>query len=245
MGWLYTLRNTRLGSDPLFLVPGVSLYNALYSYCQSVEGKLLHLLYEWIPRVRGCKWTLPPIMNITTTTPEYTPDLRTRPPIQNVAQLQPLSGLGEAQEQSTDVVQRMLNGVLTGEQFVMDNIIGKGTFGEVYACQLPNGSLVAVKKVHKSKVLTIQTISCISHEFRMLREPDLTRRHQNIMYIDDVLQSRSHLYIVMALGGKVSNGGGTGEGMHADGQGPYGRVRSCKQTRGTPLVWPLPLPPPS
>ena len=163
----------------------------------------------------------------------HTPDLRTRP-IQNVAQLQPLSGLGEAQEQSTDVVQRMLNGVPTGEQFVMDNIIGKGTFGEVYACQLPNGSLVAVKKVHKSKVLTIQTISCISHEFRMLREPDLTRRHQNIMYIDDVLQSRSHLYIVMALGGKVSNGGGTGEGMHADGQGPYGRVRSCKQTRGTP-----------
>mmetsp|Transcript_42526 Transcript_42526/g.113511 ORF Transcript_42526/g.113511 Transcript_42526/m.113511 type:complete len:227 (-) Transcript_42526:960-1640(-) len=149
-------------------------YNALYSYCQSVEGKLLHLLYEWIPR--------------------------------NVAQLQPLSGLGEAQEQSTDVVQRMLNGVPTGEQFVMNNIIGKGGFSEVYACQLPNGSLVAVKKLHKSKLLTIQTISCISHEFRVLREPDLTRRHQNIMYIDDVLQSRSHLYIVMALGGKDAYG---------------------------------------
>mmetsp|Transcript_42523 Transcript_42523/g.113480 ORF Transcript_42523/g.113480 Transcript_42523/m.113480 type:complete len:159 (-) Transcript_42523:960-1436(-) len=100
----------------------------------------------------------------------------------------------------------MLNGVPTGEQFVMNNIIGKGGFSEVYACQLPNGSLVAVKKLHKSKLLTIQTISCISHEFRVLREPDLTRRHQNIMYIDDVLQSRSHLYIVMALGGKDAYG---------------------------------------
>ena len=122
-----------------------------------------------------------------------------------MVQFQPLAGLGEAQEQGTDVVQRMLNGVPTGEQFVMNEIIGRGAFSEVYACQLPNGSRVAVKKVYKSKLLTIKAVSRKSSEFQLLREPDLTRRHQNIMYINDVLQSRSNLYIVMPLGGKVSS----------------------------------------
>ena len=103
------------------------------------------------------------------------------------------------------MVQRTLNGVPTGEQFVLTEIIGRGNFGDVYACQLLDGSRIAVKKMRKAKLMTIKIVSHLASEFRILREPDLTGRHENILYIDDALQSYSHLYIVMPLGGKVSS----------------------------------------
>jgi hypothetical protein len=126
---------------------------------------------------------------------------------QNVARLQPLSALGEAQEQGVTVVQRTLNGVPTGEQYVLGRIIGQGNYSKVYSCQLPSGSRVAVKKMPKSKLLTIKTMSSLSSELRILRDPDRSQRHPNILYIDDVLQSRSNLYIVMPMVGQVSSGG--------------------------------------
>ena len=118
--------------------------------------------------------------------------------LQNVARLQPLSTIGKADEQGT-VVQPMLNGIPTGEHFVLTEVIGKGSFGDVYACTLPNDSRIAVKKICKSKLRTLKTISRLSSELLMLYNVDLTLRHQNILYIDDVLQSRSHIYIVMPL----------------------------------------------
>ena len=60
------------------------------------------------------------------------------------------------------MVQRTLNGVPTGEQFVLTETIGRGSSGEVYACQLPDGSRVAVKKMRKAKLMTIKAISHLS-----------------------------------------------------------------------------------
>lgn len=121
------------------------------------------------------------------------------------------------------MVQRTLNGVPTGEQFVLTEIIGKGNFGEVYACQLPNGSRVAVKKMQKLKLMSIKAIAHLSSELRMLHDPNLTERHQNILYIDDALQSHSNLYIVMPLGGKVSSGRrGEGSWARVEGEGHSG-----------------------
>ena len=141
--------------------------------------------------------------------------LRTCTMLQNVARLQPLSTIGKADEQGTVVqghmVQPMLNGIPTGEHFVLTEVIGKGSFGDVYACTLPNDSRIVVKKICKSKLRTLKTISRLSSELSVLHNVDLTLRHQNILYINDVLQSHSHIYIVMPLGGKVrSNGEGDG-----------------------------------
>jgi len=127
-----------------------------------------------------------------------------------VAQFSPLSILGEAEENGNAVVQRTINSVPTGERFALAESVGKGNFGLVFAVTLPNGSRMAVKKMAKSKLLTLKAISRLSSEFRMLREPDPARRHPNILYINDVLHSRLHIYIVMPLGGKVSGDGRCG-----------------------------------
>lgn len=131
-----------------------------------------------------------------------------------MAQFAPLSILGEgAQAPGEGVLHRMVNGVPTGEQFLLTECIGKGNFGVVYACTQPDGSRAALKKVPKSKFLTLKATSRLASEFRLLREPDPSRRHPNILYINDVLTSRSHLYMVMPRGGKVR---GT---MHEEGGG--------------------------
>ena len=136
--------------------------------------------------------------------PSIAPTPHLTPPPQRVNRFGILGQMGQAREHGNPETSRVFDDVGTGAQFVLGENVGNGNFGHVYACVRPDGSHVAVKKMAKSKLLTLKTITRLSSELRILREHDHNRRHANILYIDNVLHSRSHVYIIMPLGGKVS-----------------------------------------
>mmetsp|Transcript_14462 Transcript_14462/g.25297 ORF Transcript_14462/g.25297 Transcript_14462/m.25297 type:complete len:595 (+) Transcript_14462:194-1978(+) len=75
--------------------------------------------------------------------------------------------------------------------------IGNGSFGSVFACVTANGRDVVVKKMQKAKKLSIRKMTQFADQLHLLLEPDLRNRHPNLLYLDRVLQSSHHIYLVM------------------------------------------------
>ena len=107
------------------------------------------------------------------------------------------------EEMKKDVPIVQVRSTSTKERFDLMHIIGRGTFGKVYACVKQDGSQYAVKRMPKSRLLTLKGAARVAAQLRVLCQSDLTQRHPNILYFDEVLQSRSHIYMVMPHAGQV------------------------------------------
>jgi len=97
--------------------------------------------------------------------------------------------------------------------------IGKGNFGTVYRTNRPDGSVLAVKKMPKTKFLTLQSVGRLATELKLLCGVEKEQRHPNILYFNSVMHSATHLYISMPLLGKdvfelISEAAGEKCGLH-------------------------------
>lgn len=88
------------------------------------------------------------------------------------------------------------------EDYRLIDSIGKGNYGQVYATAQPDGTVKAVKRMPKSKVMSRSMLSRVCAELTLLHGIDDSQRHPNILYFDRVMQSRSYLYFVMPKVGR-------------------------------------------
>ena len=75
--------------------------------------------------------------------------------------------------------------------------LGQGGFAQVLQCtdRFTNRKY-AMKKFEKSKMLTRHTLSSLSNELRVLKQA----RHANVITSTEVLNGKTHIYVVMELG---------------------------------------------
>ena len=67
--------------------------------------------------------------------------------------------------------------ILATEDFDIRYYIGSGGYGSVYRAQLPNGKVVAVKKLHRSEIEEPTYLRSFKNEVHMLEQI----RHRNIV----------------------------------------------------------------
>lgn len=88
------------------------------------------------------------------------------------------------------------------QRYEMGRLLGQGTFAKVYyARSLKTGQSVAIKMIDKDKVLRKGLMDQIKREISVMG----IVRHPNIVYLYEVMASKSKIYFVMeyAKGGEL------------------------------------------
>ena len=89
------------------------------------------------------------------------------------------------------------------KDYILLNLIGKGSFGEVYLTQKVNYPYYLA-----TKIMDVRTINPILQGY-LLTEMSLMQNfnHPNIIHLFDLLQTNTHYYVIMEYcnGGTLSN----------------------------------------
>ena len=90
------------------------------------------------------------------------------------------------------------------DNFILGDILGKGTFGQVkVATHSPTGEKVAIKILSKLRIKENQDEERITREINILKK----MMHPNITQLYSVIESKTHLYLIMEYceGGELFN----------------------------------------
>ena len=89
------------------------------------------------------------------------------------------------------------------ENYILEECLGKGSFGEVYLTTLPNDpNKYATKLYDRAVIENSEAKKYLENEIKILRLLD----HPNIIKIKDVKKSKKHFFVVMECcnGGEIS-----------------------------------------
>jgi 5'-AMP-activated protein kinase catalytic alpha subunit len=90
------------------------------------------------------------------------------------------------------------------ERFEIGRLLGQGSFAKVYCARnLATGQIVAIKMVHKDKIVKTGLMDQIKREISIMR----LVRHPNILQLFEVMATKSRIYFVLeyAKGGELFN----------------------------------------
>ncbi|CAL4901280.1 unnamed protein product [Urochloa decumbens] len=90
------------------------------------------------------------------------------------------------------------------ERYEIGRLLGQGTFAKVYyARNLATGQTVAIKMIHKDKIVKTGLMDQIKREISIMR----LVRHPNILQLFEVMATKSRIYFVLeyAKGGELFN----------------------------------------
>jgi len=99
--------------------------------------------------------------------------------------------------QNIQLVEEAAHDILDGK-YALSQEIGRGRFGQVFACTMADGRRLAVKRMSKHKHMNTRKMARLCDCLSILHEPERGRRHPNILYLERVMQSPTHFYMVMA-----------------------------------------------